>query len=189
MPRRESSWLDDGILALIAALIYFLSYLSSYQLSALYEFSHATSWVYLPSGVRLLLVLVLMELGAIGILLGTLAIDYYLHLSQDHAYNWITASVAGGSAYLGLKLAQRGLKLRDDLHRLNQWQLIQVCLIFSVVSPLMHQTWYWIHGDTEHFWFSAGVMALGDLGGSVIVLGALYWALQLYRALWGPRAP
>lgn len=186
MPSRETSWLDQVVLVLIAALIYLCSYLSSYQLSSLYEFSHATSWVYLPSGVRLLLVLVLMETGAVGILLGTLAIDYYHNLSLDHAYNWITASVAGSSAYLGLKLAQHGLKLRDDLSRLNQWQLMQVCLIFSAVSPLMHQIWYSVHGDTEHFWHSVAVMALGDLGGSVIVLGALYWVLRLFRAL---RAP
>lgn len=186
MPRPESSRLDDVILALIAALVYLLSYLSTYQLSSLYEFSHATSWIYLPSGVRLLLVLVLMESGAVGILLGTLAIDYYHNLSLDHAYNWITASIAGGSAFLGLKLAQMGLKLRDDLHRLNQWQLMQVCIIFSTVSPLMHQIWYWVHGDTEFFWHSVVVMALGDLGGSVIVLGALYWVLRFFRML---RAP
>jgi hypothetical protein len=186
MLRRESSWLDDLVLVLIAALIYLLSYLSTYQLSSLYEFSHATSWVYLPSGVRLLLVLVLMETGAVGILLGTLTIDYYHNLSLDHAYNWITASVAGSSAYLGLKLAQMSLQLRDDLYRLNQWQLMQVCIIFSIVSPVMHQIWYWIHGDTEHFWHSVAVMALGDLGGSVIVLGALYWVLRFFRMLRTP---
>ncbi len=183
MARRESSWLDEMVLVAVAALIYLFSYLSSYQLSSLYEFSHSTSWVYLPSGVRLLLVLILMESGAIGIFLGTLTIDYYHHLSLNHAYNWITASVAGASAYLGLKIAQHGLKLRDDLSKLTQWQLMQVCLIFSLVSPLMHQIWYWWHGATEHFWYSVAVMAVGDLGGSVIVLGALYWALRLIRSL------
>ncbi len=186
MTSRESTWLDEVVLVLVAALIYLFSYLSSYQLSALHEFSHATSWVYLPSGVRLLLVLILMESGAIGILLGTLAIDYYHNHSMDHAYNWVTASIAGASTYLGLKIAQNGLKLRHDLAQLTQWQLMQVCLIFSLISPLMHQTWYWLHGDTTHFWHSVAVMAIGDLGGSVIVLGALYWALRLVR---GFRAP
>jgi hypothetical protein len=133
--------------------------------------------------VRLLLVLVLMETGALGILLGTLAIDYYQHLSLDHAYNWITATVAGGSAYLGLKLAQFSLKLKADLQQLNQWQLMQICVIFSVASPLMHQIWYSYHGDTENFWHSFAVMALGDLGGSVIVLGGLYWVLKFIRLL------
>ena len=185
MSRREASWLNEMVLVVIAALIYFFSYLSSYQLISLYEFSHSTSWVYLPSGVRLLLVLILMQSGAIGILVGTLAIDYHHHLSFNHAYNWITASVAGASAYLGLKIAQHGLKLRDDLSQLTAWQLMQVCLIFSVVSPLMHQIWYWYHGDTEHFWHSVAVMAVGDLGGSVIVLGALYWALRIFRVFRG----
>jgi glucose-6-phosphate-specific signal transduction histidine kinase len=73
---RPSFNTDSFATIVIAALLYYLSYLSTYQLSSLFEFSHATSWVYLPSGVRLLLVLVLMESGAWAIMLGTLGIEY-----------------------------------------------------------------------------------------------------------------
>ncbi|MEY2805450.1 MAG: hypothetical protein RL657_2786 [Pseudomonadota bacterium] len=186
MSARLQTWHEFLILSFFSGLIYFLAYLSSYQLSVSYEFSHATSWVYLPSGVRLLLVLVLVGPGAFGIVLGTLFIDYLHQGSTDHVYNWITALIAGGSAYLGLKLAQRLLRLQQDLKQLTQTQLMQICLIFSVVSPLMHQIWYAVHGDTQQFWHSAAVMALGDLGGSVIVLGMLYWSLRLVRALRNP---
>jgi hypothetical protein len=177
------SKLDVIALTLIAALIYYLAYLTTYQLSSLYEFSHATSWVYLPSGVRLLLVLILMESGAVGVTLGTLAIDYFFNLSLNHAYNWITAVIAGASAYLSLRLAQHWLQLNRDLSSLNQPKLFGICVVFSVISPLMHQIWYALDGDTPDFWPSLAVMALGDLGGSVISLGALYWLLRLLRHL------
>lgn len=177
------SKLDVFALSLIAALIYYLSYRSAHQISALYEFSHSTSWFYLPSGVRLLLVLILMESGALGVILGTLAIDYLFNLSMNHLYNWVTAIIAGTSAYLSLRLAQRLFKLKKDLSSLNQRQLFGICVVFSVICPLMHQFWYALDGDTLDFWPSLAVMTLGDLGGSVVLLGALYWLLKLIRLI------
>lgn len=174
---------DTIALTLFSACIYYLAYLSSYQLSAYFEFSHATSWVYLPSGVRLLLVLILMESGAVGVFLGTLGIDYLVNQSNDHLYNWITAMIAGVSAYLGLLVAHQWLKLKEDLARMKSGQLMGVCLTFSVISPLMHQTWYTLRGETEAFWSSALVMSIGDLGGSIIVLGAIHWLWRLIRFL------
>ena len=183
---RPSFNTDSFATIVIAALLYYLSYLSTYQLSSLFEFSHATSWVYLPSGVRLLLVLVLMESGAWAIMLGTLGIDYGFHLSTNHWYNGVTAAIAGGSTYLSLRLAQRWCRLQPDLSDMNPGQLMGVCMIFSVVSPLAHQIWYTIDGDTSQFWSSLSVMALGDWGGSVIVLGTLYWVFRLWRWLQAP---
>ena len=86
------------------------------------------------------------------------------------ANKFITAAIAGGSTYLSLRLAQRWCRLQPDLSDMNPGQLMGVCLIFSVVSPLAHQIWYTIDGETAHFWPSFSVMALGDWGGSVIAL-------------------
>ena len=47
----------------------------------------------------------------------------------------------------------------------------------------MHQFWYALDGDTLDFWPSLAVMTLGDLGGSVVLLGALYWLLKLIRLI------
>jgi hypothetical protein len=181
MSGRSWNWLDQTALVLVAALFYYFSYLSSYQLSAHYEFSHATSWVYLPSGVRLLLVLVLMEAGAIGIFLGTLSIDYFFNLSLNHTYNWVTAMVAGTSAYLSLRIAQFVFGFNRELSRLTPKHLTGVCVVFSLVSPLMHQSWYAIHGETVSFWKSMLVMSVGDLGGSLIVLCALHAVIRAWR--------
>ena len=84
-----------------SGLIYYLTYLSTYQLTEYFEFTHSTSWFFLPSGIRLMLVLVLTGSGAFGVALGTLAIDYLIIHSGDHVYNLFTPLVAGGSAYLG----------------------------------------------------------------------------------------
>ncbi len=186
MPSHIENWHQNLPLIVLSGLIYSLSFVASSYLNTWFEFSHSTSWIYLPSGVRLLLVLIMFESGAVGILLGTLAIDYLLHNPDEHLYNWITATIAGGSAYLSLKAAQRLLRLDPVLSRLKQIDLLQVCIIFSVVSPLMHQLWYFYNGLTENFWHSFAVMALGDLGGSILILGAIIWIQKLFRMLQSP---
>ncbi len=181
MPAQVENWRDHLPLICLSGLIYFASYVASLKLNAWFEFSHATSWFYLPSGVRLLLVLIMLESGALGIVLGTLMIDYLVHDSRDHVYNLVTALVAGASTYLSLKLAQAALRLDQTLTRLKQIHLLLFCVIFSIISPLMHQLWYWHYGVTTHFWASLSVMAIGDLGGGIIILGALFWVNRLFR--------
>ncbi|MDI9330269.1 MAG: hypothetical protein QM527_02925 [Alphaproteobacteria bacterium] len=177
--------LEEFLGVLFAALVYTITYIFSFNLSESFEFSHATSWVFLPSGVRLLLVLTLLGQGAMGVWLGTLLIDYVYMESSDHLYNWVTAAVAGGSAYISLKLAQNRLGLGANLHQLTQAQLMGICMIFSVLSPLLHQIWFWLHGDTYSFIQSWAVMALGDLGGSMIIRGGMFILLRLIRWIAG----
>jgi hypothetical protein len=181
MPYKLENWREYLPLICLSGLLYSLSYIASLQLNTWFEFSHATSWFYLPSGVRLLLVLIMLESGALGIVLGTLMIDYLVHDSKDHWYNFVTALVAGASAYLSLKWSQVALRLDQTLARLKQIHLLQVCVIFSIVSPLMHQLWYMYYGATTHFWHSLAVMAIGDLGGGIIILGALFWINRLFQ--------
>ena len=180
---RPDFGLSDLFLVFVAAFTYYFAYLSSYQLSQFFQFSHSTSWFYLPSGVRLLLTLILMGPGALGVMLGTLAIDYIYHDSHDHLYNWVTASVAGLSAYVALLLAQRMFRLEATLARLSQLNLLGICMVFALVSPLMHQIWYRLNHNNESFLSSFAVMALGDLGGSVLVLYAIQWLMRLLRLL------
>ena len=78
---------------------------------------------------------------------------------------------------------KKWFKLNDDLSQFTLSQLLGVCVVFSVISPLMHQIWYALDGDTLDFWPSLAVMTLGDLGGSVVLLGALYWLLKLIRLI------
>ena len=183
---KSSSALETGVLVSLAALIYYFSYLSSYNLIDYFEFSHSTSWFYLPSGVRLLITLILMGYGALGICLGTLAIDYLYIQSNNHFYNVVTAMVAGGSAYLSLRVSQRVLNLDVHLAQLSLRKLLGICAIFAIISSLLHQFWFHWHGDTPSFLDSFLVMAVGYLGGCLVVLLVMQCVLKAWQAFFRP---
>lgn len=186
MEAKGSSISDAIVIVLLTALIYYFSYLSSSNLIDYFEFSHSTSWFYLPSGVRLLLTLVLMGHGALGVCLGTLAIDYLYLQSGDHFYNVVTALVAGSSAYLSLRVSQRVLNLDAHLTHLSATKLLAICAIFSIICPVLHQLWFHWRGDTTSFLDSFLVMAVGDLGGCLVVLLVMQCVLKAWQAFFRP---
>ena len=94
--------------------------------------------------------------------MGSLALNYVYHMSPLHDYNWVTATVAGLSVYVSLLVSKKWLKLNDDLSQFTLSQLMGVCVVFSVISPLMHQIWYGLDGETPHFWSSLLAMVVGD---------------------------
>lgn len=183
MNNQKIEWQHMGALILASAVVYAATFWITNTLNEWFEFSYATSWIFIPAGVRMLLALVLLEWGGIGVSLGTLWIDYQLHHSMNHVYNGVTACIAGGSAYLSTLIAQRFFHLQSNLSQLNAIKLFGISAVYSIVSPLMHQTWYVWQGKTEHFWPSLGMMAVGDFLGTLIVLGAIQWLLRAIKKL------
>ncbi len=183
MNNQKIEWHHMGALILASAVVYAATYWVTDNMTEWFAFSFATSWVFIPAGVRMLLTLILLESGAVGVSLGTIWIDYQLHHSLDHFYNEVTACIAGGSAYISTLIAQRLFHLQSNLSQLNVTKLFGVSAVYSIVSPLMHQTWYVWQGKTEHFWPSLGMMSIGDFLGTLIVLGAIQWLLRGIKKL------
>jgi hypothetical protein len=171
-----------GVLILLSAAVYSGMYWLTDAVSEHFKYSFSTSWVFIPAGVRMLLSLVLLAEGSLGVVLGTLWIDYGLHHSWDHVYNGITALIAGGSAYLSTLISQRLLHLQPDLSQLNAFKLLGIAAIFSLVSPLMHQIWYLWLGKTAHFLDSTAMMAIGDFLGTLIVLGGVQTLWRWFKS-------
>jgi len=57
--------------------------------------------------------------------------------------------------------------------------LIQLALLFSVLSALLHQIWFAYEGQSQNILSDAPVMALGDFLGTLIVLYILKLTLFL----------
>jgi hypothetical protein len=182
MLSNQLGWLARGGLIVASAVLYAVTFRASDSLSQQFAFSHSTSWVFLPAGVRMLLALILMELGAVGVALGTAWIDYEWHDSLDHFYNCVTAMIAGGSVYLSTLISQKLFRLQSDLARLDVSKLLGISAVCSIVSSLMHQTWYVWQGKTEHFLPSLAMMAIGDFLGTLIVLGLIQTLLRWIKS-------
>ena len=77
----EMAILKRIILVIAAALAYYLIFDLNKLFFGIYEFSYGVNWIFIPSGIQLLLVLVAGIDGALGIFLGSLFIgleNYYL---------------------------------------------------------------------------------------------------------------
>jgi hypothetical protein len=74
------------------------------------------------------------------------------------------------------------LKLNPDIQYLKPRQLIQLTVVFAIISPVLHQLWYSWNNSSTQFVQATLVMIVGDLLGSLIIL----WGLRLF--VWWLRA-
>lgn len=152
------------------ALGYFLLFLLNESLFSAMGYSEVVSWVYLPSGLRLVFVLLFVEWGALGIALASVLTGY---LYQFHG-DWLTVLVAGMLSGLAPWLARAmcvdAFKLDVNLENLTVRTLLKMAVVFSVISPVLHQVWYVWRGVTADFLSAVAVMAVGDFVGTMLVL-------------------
>jgi len=165
-------------------LAYLALFLVNEHLLAFTHFSQGVNWIYLPSGLRLTLVLVFGWPAALGIACATTLVSAWPQGMVDLAQPAVTGLISGFTPWITLLAIRRWLKLEQDLSGLGASTLLQIAIIFAVASAAMHQLWYgWLHEPQDRS-VQFIVMAAGDLAGSLIVLYACRWAL---RAL-GSRA-
>ena len=91
----------------LSAVIYFLGFQLNDYLFSTIEFSHGVNWVFLPSGLRLILVLVLVEYGAIGISISSFLIGYEFYFEDNYFELIVTSIISGFSPLLARYLSIR----------------------------------------------------------------------------------
>jgi hypothetical protein len=185
MPEKSStndiSYAFQALLVLACGLVYFYAFrLNAYLFDAL-QFSEGVNWVFIPSGLRFLLVLVLFQLGAIGIALASCLINYLYGTPDAHLFNIVTGFLSGFSPLVARYWAVDGLKLRTDLGGLTVQRLFKASVLFAIISATLHQLWFFWQGTTTHFVASAFAMAIGDWFGTVLVLATASLLFKLYR--------
>lgn len=172
-----------ALLVLSCAVVYFYAFeLNAYLFDA-FEYSQGVNWVFIPSGLRLLLVLVLFHLGAVGIVLGSCLVNYLLGSTDAHVFNIVTGFISGFSPWLARYWVIDRLKLRADLGGLTVQDLFKASVIFAIINATLHQLWFFWEGTTTHFMASTFAMAIGDWFGSVLVLATASVLFKLYRQL------
>ena len=162
-----------------------MAYFGAFQLNQYwfdwFEFSHGTNWIFIPSGLRLLLVLVLVRMGVIGIVLSSMAINYSFGDPNAHVFNIVTGVISGAAPYLARYLSTTWLKLDTQLTNLTSRAFFKVSILFAVANALMHQVWFYWIGHTENFVGSLTAMTVGDWLGSVLVLATASLCIKLCK--------
>jgi hypothetical protein len=149
------------------------------------EFAPGINWIYLPAGVRLLATLLFGEAGAIGLLFISWIVCFVDFFPNDPVRSFVGGILASASPYLVYRAMQHFSGLQPSLQNLTPKRLLICSLMFSVASPFLHHLWFALYEHKDHLGASFLAMAVGDLGGTLVVL---YLAKFL---LWccAPRRP
>lgn len=159
----------QAALVLVCSMAYFYAYHLNMELFNWSEFSYGTNWVFLPSGLRLLLVLVLPLAGALGIAAASLVINYTM-TPDAHVYNVVTTLISAGAPYLSRLTAVHFLKLKPQLTGLTSAGFFKLSVLFAITNATLHQTWFVTNGLSDNWLQGTVVMGLGDWVGTVLVL-------------------
>lgn len=140
-------------------------------------YAQGVNWVFLPSGLRLALVLLLGGAGAFGVMIGSLLVGLGRPLSLEVAA--AAAVLSGLAPWLARWICLRSLRLSTDLVELKAHELLKMALVFALISALLHQVLYVGAGLSDSLIKGTAVMALGDLLGTLLVLYGLKIGLGL----------
>lgn len=179
--REKLSLHMQALLVLICAVSYFYAFkLNQYWFDWI-EFSHGVNWIFIPSGLRLLFVLIFARVGGIGIALSSIVINYTLGDVDEHVFNIVTGLISGASPCLARYLATRWFNLDPLLSNLTGRDFFKISVLFASVNALLHQLWFFWIERTQNFVASTLAMGIGDWFGTVLVLATANLAIRLYK--------
>ena len=160
-------------LVLVCAVFYYLVFYLNKFLFDTYEFSYGVNWVFIPSGVQLLIVLIAILDGAIAIALASFIIGLESYYLDSVVPTFITGLISGGSPLLARKICLDFLGVDKELTKITPKSILQMSVVFALISATLHQLWFFYNGKTDAFLQSTFVMAIGNLLGTALVLTIL----------------
>ena len=138
---------------------------------SIFEYSDGISWVFLPAGFRVILVLIMGLPGALGLMLGSWFIDRELFTQNAAALAFLNGIVGGLTPWLVLKLLIHRQWLDPKLQSLNALLLLKMTLIFAATTALMHQlVWLVLDRPNLNIWVDIWPMFMGDALGTLLML-------------------
>jgi hypothetical protein len=164
----------------ISAFLYALSFgLNSLFLES-FTYSIGVAWIFLPAGLRLLLTLLFAQSGAVGIALASsiIAVTFYFN---DLVLGVAAGITSGLAPFIARYLALKDMGLTDNLATLDGSKLLNCIFIYSLISPILHQTLFTIADPKNNFFDNLGVMIIGDLIGSMIVIYSAKGVIYLVK--------
>jgi len=162
----------------VSACIYYLSLLINEWIWGDPGFSFDVHWVFFPSGIRFVLVLLALESGALGIALGGILWIYQDHPDLGIQFALITGCLAGLSPLMARQLSIIFLGLDRAFKEVSPKTLLKISLLFATLSALLHQLWFYTLGLTDNLALSFGAMALSNWAGTLLVLLAFKFMVQ-----------
>ena len=166
---------------LISALLYSALFFFNDWITEMLKYDLGVSWIYLPAGLRLFLILIFGLAGAIGIAAASFAISYFGVFPPD-LFTCIGIGLISGFATLFAKWAVvSNTYISNDLSNLSMQKILLCIVVYALMSSAFHQYWFVLRdlesGSLNHFL----VMFAGDVAGSILLTALIKYGIDLMR--------
>jgi hypothetical protein len=170
---------ESTALTLASAVLFVGFFQLNDLIFSIFQYSDGISWVFLPAGFRVILVLIMGLPGALGLMLGSWFIDRELFSQNAAALAFLNGIVGGLTPWLVFKFLIHRQWLDPKLQSLNALLLLKMTLIFAATSALVHQL-VWLVLDRPHLniWVDIWPMFVGDALGALLMLYGFKFVLD-----------
>jgi hypothetical protein len=167
--------------ALISALLYIALFFLNDWLTEAVKYDLGVSWLYLPAGLRLFLILIFGLAGAIGIATASFAISYFGVFPPDLVTCIGIGLISGFAPLLAKWVVIANVNISSDLSNLSIQKIILCVVVYALMSAGLHQYWFELRdlesGSINHFL----VMFVGDIAGSILLIAIIKYSIDLLK--------
>jgi hypothetical protein len=166
---------------LISTLLYSALFFFNDWLTETVKYDLGVSWIYLPAGLRLFLILIFGLSGAIGIAAASFAISYFGVFPPDLVTCIGIGLISGFAPLLAKWIVITNVNISNDLSNLSIQKIILCVVVYALVSSGLHQYWFELRdlesGSLNHFL----VMFVGDIAGSILLIALIKYSIDLVK--------
>jgi len=165
----------------ISAALYAILFFLNDWLTDTLKYDLGVSWIYLPAGLRLFLILIFGLAGAIGIAVASFAISYFGVFPPDLVTCIGVGLISGFAPLLAKGLVVSNVPINNDLSNLSIQKIILCVVVYALMSAGLHQYWFEVRdlesGSLSHFL----VMFIGDIAGSILLIAIIKYSIDLLK--------
>jgi hypothetical protein len=166
---------------LISTLLYSALFFFNDWLTETVKYDLGVSWIYLPAGLRLFLILIFGLSGAIGIATASFAISYFWAFPADLVTCIGIGLISGFAPLLAKWVVVSNIPINNDLSNLSLQKIIFCVVVYALMSAGLHQYWFVLRGlesgSLDHFL----VMFVGDIAGSILLIALIKYSIDLVK--------
>jgi hypothetical protein len=182
MTRSIHHLIEQTALVLTSAFLFVLFFELNGWVFSNFAYSEDISWVFLPAGFRVILVLVLGLPGALGLVLGCWFINSALFSVDTWLLPFLNGLVSGLTPWLVMKYLQHKELLAPQFMSMTAQRLLQMTLIFSAASAISHQLLWWLFERQDaNILVDVWPMFIGNALGALLMLYGFKFALDRIR--------
>jgi hypothetical protein len=180
--------LNNLLIALLSGVIIFLSLKLNRALEPLVLLAPGICWLFLPAGVKLLLVLMGRFPAVVGMFFSSLLVGMSSWTDKDFL-TIVYLSFISVACYPGATtICQKWLGILKDFDQTQYWHIAVLSLIATLMDVLIHNIIYFWQGwvDVSDYLSKTVFVATGDFLGGFVVIALFRWGLQ--KISWFGRA-